>query len=160
MTGSPNITNPSADPIVGVVRDMLDRYDRLDELQHRKCSSAHTGDVHLDEEIGHLYDMVFTAKDNLANFRAQSAEGAMLQLLAAIDIIGCLMDSEYDERATNRARKRFMRLVYSAVPMLCDHLKLDPNSLGIEHFMSAYLDPWVHSDEKKGTGEDAPQVAN
>jgi len=160
MTGSPNITNPSSDPIVEVVRDMLVRYERLDELLYRNQSSDQARDVHAEEEISHLFDMVLTTKDNLANFRARSVEGAILQILAAVETVSCLIDSEYDERLTDKAQKRFMRLVYSAVPVLCDHLKLDLNSLGAEHFMSTNLDPWLPSDTKNCVGEDAPQVAN
>lgn len=71
-------------------------------------------------------------------------EGAIYQLAFANSQLCTIADCEPDVD-TNRMAEETCRALYSAVKLLGQLAGIDPWSLGIQHFMADYLDPFVES---------------
>ena len=144
MTDSRNITNPPSDddPIVGIANEIAAHHKRIGELDRAEVPLTEVPLDSRQDEIQSFYERIFAAQDELTELRAQSVEGALVQLAAAMSIFLDIADNEVDAETRQIAIIRYRRLVYSAIPVLCDALGVDQDDLALPHFLEPWLNPW------------------
>jgi hypothetical protein len=78
-----------------------------------------------------------------STIRAESLEGALVQIGLAVNLVYELLNDKLDESDRERIEDRFKRLIFSAVRALADDPKLDLVELSVWYHLGEHLDPWV-----------------
>lgn len=145
MTDYRDITNPPSDddPIIAIANDIARWRDRIDELDEVFVRGDSNSPFTVEES--ELCSRVFAAQDKLSELKAQSVEAAIVQLGAANSIFHDITENDVPAGHLLAAITRYRRLMYSAIPVLCDALGVDQDGLALPHFFEPYLDPWNRS---------------
>lgn len=144
MTDSRNITNPPSDddPIIALANEIASLHQQIDELESSQQASDPSQYASIDSEIQKLYRRIFAAQDELTVLKAQSVQGAMIQLAAASVIFNDVAENELDPERKQLALMQYRRLVYSAFPVICSALDIDQEDHALPHLLEPHLDPW------------------
>jgi len=145
MTVSRNITNPPSDtdPIIAIANEIASLHQQIDELESSEQLSYPSQNATFDSEIHSLYHRIFAAQEELTGLKAQSVQGAMIQLAAASVIFNDVAENELDPERKQLALMQYRRLVYSAFPIICTALDIAQEDHVLPHFLEPYLDPWL-----------------
>jgi len=144
MTDSRNNTNPPSDgdPIVAIANEIAACHKRATELLRERTTGGSNRTIDKEAEVDRLYTRIYEARDELTGLKAQSVEGAVVQLAVASNIFSNIGENPLDLDHRCCALILYRRLVYSAISFLCDESGIEENDLALPLFLEPHLDPW------------------
>lgn len=144
MTDSRNTTNPLSndDPIVALANEIAACHKQATELLRTRKTDRSDPSTDKDAKLDRLYDRIYAARDELTGLKAQSVEGAVVQLAAASNIFSNIGESPLGSEDRRTALILYRRLVYSAIAFLCEDSGIEENEMALPLFLEPHLDPW------------------
>ncbi|TIQ96687.1 hypothetical protein [Mesorhizobium sp.] len=143
-----------ADPafVYGVqLGQAMDEQERLQELEYEAMHAKEHGPHRIYGTAEHHQDdLVDVLRDMIANVRASTLEGSLVQIAVAIDFVSRIEDQYPEEEMGYQEKRQFRtleRLLFSAMHALNELSGGKLTNLHKSHFGISYCDPWRNPDE-------------
>jgi hypothetical protein len=132
---------------LAAIANLIGHFTKIHNENEKRTFTAEKADpnsfqaTYLRAAVDDDIDLVLTLRKSLTAFRADTAEGAIIQICEALNY--------FDEPAVHTSETyQIRRLMYSVVMFLEDMAGVTRKDLGIESLMSDNLNPWITADER------------
>ncbi|RUW26343.1 MULTISPECIES: hypothetical protein [unclassified Mesorhizobium] len=142
----------------------MDEQERLQELEYEAMHAKQHGPHRIYGAAEHHQDdMVVVLRDMVANVRASSLDGSLVQIAVAIDFVARIEDQYPEAEKDYEVKRQFRtleRLLFSALNALNDVTGGKLTTLHKSHFGISFCDPWRDPCEAAAHNLQAASEAN
>lgn len=133
------------DPVVAIGRLIAEHTDCHNKLEREAWEAARakrfSEEIYKRREVAHLSDRIDALTDYVSTIRANSIEGAIIQIAVASDLFESLVSNDLEQHQIDQKSLKFDRLIHSAITAL----GLGPDdlrALGVCRYLSESSNPW------------------